>query len=116
MEPDVPAQVELVRHIVEVALVLRLTRIMFFPVPFLQEFLRERIPVGITLGVEARPGVAVPIPGATHATPILEGPDREPERTQTVQRIQSCHPGTDDNHIELLNVLTHVFPDCRRPL
>ncbi len=87
MELDVPAQVKLVRDIVEVALVLRLTRIMLFPVPFLQEFLRERIPVGITLGVEARPGVAVPIPGATHATPILEGPDREPELTQTVQRI-----------------------------
>ncbi len=69
MEPDVPAQVALVRHIVEVTLGLRLTRIMFLPVPFLQKCLRERIPVGITLGVEARPGVAVPIPGAPHATP-----------------------------------------------
>src|SRR4030095_5655548 len=47
VEPDVPTQVKLIRHIVEVALGLRLTRIMFLPVPFLQEFLRERIPIGI---------------------------------------------------------------------
>src|SRR6267143_4794528 len=113
---DVPAQVKLIRNIIEVAFILRLTRIMFFPVPLLQEFLRERIPVGITLGVEARPGVAVPIPGAAHATSLLEGPNREPKLTQTVQRIESCHPGTDDKHIALFNVLTHVFPDCRRLL
>jgi len=35
---DVPAQVKLVRDIIEVALVLRLAGIMFLPVPFLQEF------------------------------------------------------------------------------
>src|SRR5215510_9796700 len=113
MEPNVPAQVELVRHIVEVALVLRLTRIIFFPVPFLQEFLRERIPVGITLGVEARPGVAVPIPGATHATPRLEDLDRKPAFTQTVQRIQPCYPGTDDNDVKLFDLLDWPGIGCR---
>src|SRR2546427_9929154 len=112
IEPDVPSQVKLVRDIIEVALVLGLAGIMFFPVPFLQEFLRKRIPVGVTLRVEARAWVPIPIPGAAHATPRLVDPHREPARTQTVQRIQSCHPGTDDNHIVLLNVLDQPRTSC----
>src|SRR5262249_44497964 len=67
MQLDVSAQVKLVRDIIEVALVLRLAGIMFFPVPFLQEFLREGIAVGVTLRVEARARVAIPIPGAADA-------------------------------------------------
>ena len=39
IELDVPAQVKLVRYIIQVALVLRLAGIMLFPVPFLQELL-----------------------------------------------------------------------------
>ena len=74
LQLDVPAQVKLVRDIIEVALVLRLAGIMFFPVPFLQEFLREGIAVGVTLRVEARARVAIPIPGAAHATPRLVDP------------------------------------------
>src|SRR5437016_10541669 len=108
MALDVPTQVKLVRHIVEVALGLRLPRIMFAPVPFLQECLRERIPIGIALGVEARPGVAVPIPGATHATALLEGPNREPTLTQPIQRIESGHPCADEDHIVLLTVPTRT--------
>ena len=79
IELDVLAQVELVRHIIEVAFVLRLAGIMFLPVPFLQQFLRPRIAVGFTLGIEAAAGVAVPIPGAAHAAAILKAPHREPE-------------------------------------
>jgi hypothetical protein len=38
VEPNVSAQIELVRHIVEITFVFRLTLIMFLPVPFLQKF------------------------------------------------------------------------------
>src|SRR6266851_7423111 len=97
LQLDVPAQVKLVRDIIEVALVLRLAGIMFLPVPCLQEFLREGIAVGVTLRVEARARVAIPVPGAAHATPLLVGPHREPALTQTVQLVQPGHSGADNN-------------------
>ena len=67
VEADVAAQVELVGNVVEVALVLGLSGIQFLPIPFLEQFLGEGIAVGIALGVEARSGVAVPVPGTAHA-------------------------------------------------
>src|SRR5262249_14128394 len=112
---DVPTQVKLVRDIIEVALVLRLARIMFFPVPFLQEFFREGIAVGVTLRVEARARVAIPIPGAAYATPRLVDPHREPALPQTVQLVQPGHAGADNNRVKLLHVLTPVWSACRRP-
>jgi len=116
IELDVPAQVKLVRYIIEVALVLRLAGIMLFPVPFLQEFLRERISVGVTFGVERASRIAILIPGAAHSTTILEGPHREPELTQTVQLIQPGNPGADDNRVELLDLLGQWRAGCRRLL
>src|SRR3989454_3666642 len=110
MQLDVSAQVKLVGDIIEVALVLRLAGILFFPVPFLQEFLREGIAVGVALRVEARARVAIPIPGAAHATPRLKDPDREPTFPQPVQRIESGHPGPNDDHIVLLTVLDQPRP------
>src|SRR5947209_3355300 len=89
---DVSAQVKLVRHIVEVALGLRLSRIMFGPVPFLQELLRKRIPVGITLGVEARAGVAVPIPGAAHATPSSKARTASPRSRKRYNAYKPVTP------------------------
>ena len=103
IELDVLAQVEFIGDIIEVLFVLRLTGIMFFPVPFLQQFLRPRIAVGFTLGIEAAAGVAVPIPGAAHAAAILVAAHREPELPETVQLIQAGHPGTNDNRVKLLD-------------
>src|SRR6266851_3182212 len=99
MELDVAAQVELVRDVIEVTLVLRLTGKMLLPVPFLQQFLRERISVGFTLGIEAAARVAVPIPGAAHAAAILVEPHREAELAQAVHLIQAGNPGADDNRV-----------------
>src|SRR5579871_5534397 len=71
IELNVAAQIELVRNIIEIALVLRLTGIMLFPVPFLQQLFREGVAVGFALGIEAATRVAVPIPGAADAVAIL---------------------------------------------
>jgi hypothetical protein len=76
---DVRTQIKLVRHIIEVALVLRLAGKVLFPVPFLQQFLGPRIAVGFTLGVETAAWVAVPIPGAAHTAAILKAPHLEAE-------------------------------------
>ena len=78
-EPDVAAEVEFVGHTVEVALGLGLAGKVFAPVPLLQEFLRERIAVGITLGIETRARIAVPIPGPAHPGAGLVYPHREPQ-------------------------------------
>ena len=47
VELHMPAQVELVRHIVEIFQILRLTRKALFPVPFVEQFIGEGITVGI---------------------------------------------------------------------
>ena len=72
IELNVPAQVKLIRYIIQVALVFRLAGKMLFPVPFLQEFFRERVPIGVALGVETAARVAVPIPGAAYSTAVLK--------------------------------------------
>ena len=108
IELDVFAQVEFVRHIVEIFFVLRLAGIMLLPIPLLQQFFRPRIAVGLALGIEAAAGVAIPIPRAAHAVSILIAAYREPKLPQAVELIQAGHPGTDDNRVIVLNRLSPV--------
>jgi hypothetical protein len=63
-ELDILAQIELVGDIVEITQSLRLGGEMLAPVPFLQQFVGERITVTVAFGIEARAGVAVPVPCA----------------------------------------------------
>jgi len=62
LELDIAAQVKPVRYIIQITLVLRLTRKVLLPIPFLQEFFRERKAVGFALGIKAAARIAVPIP------------------------------------------------------
>ena len=71
---DVAAQVEFVSDMVEIAQCLRLGGEMLRPVPFVQQFLRKRIAVGVALGVEARAGISIPVPSAADAGAGLEHP------------------------------------------
>jgi hypothetical protein len=66
-ELDVAAQIELVGDMIEVALGLRLSGKALLPMPFVEQFLRKRIAVGIALGIETRAGITVPVPGAANA-------------------------------------------------
>ena len=75
---DVAAQVELVGDVIEIALGLGLGREVLVPVPFLQQFLGKRVAVGPAFGIEARAGVAVPIPGAADIGAGLEHPPLRP--------------------------------------
>ena len=99
------AQVELVGHEVEVTLVFGLAGVEFLPVPFLEQLLGEGVAVGIALGVEAGAGIAVPIPGAAHATAVLKGLDGETHLPQAVQGIQTCDTRPDDQYVKCTNVL-----------
>src|SRR2546422_6418641 len=94
---------------------------MFFPVPSLQEFFREGIAVGVTLRIEARAWIAIPIPGAAHATPRLKDPDREPTFPQPVQlslsRLNHWLP-RHEAHPEVMQGTTefhHQIADARLP-
>ena len=72
VEADVTAQVELVGYVVQVAFVLGLAGIQFLPIPLLEKLFGEGIAVGVALGVKARTGVAVPVPGPSDAGGVLE--------------------------------------------
>src|ERR1700730_15731642 len=113
VESDVAAQVEFIRHVVEVALVLRLAGEELLPIPLLQEFFRKRVTIAVTLGIETCPWVAVPVPCAAHSTASLVNPHGEPESPQTNQLIQSGNPGAYDDRVKLLG---WTLIRCRRGL
>src|SRR5712691_8302115 len=103
VELDVCPQAELVRNEVEVAQGFGLRGEMLAPVPFLEEFLRERIAVAVALRIEAGPGVAIPVPGTADAAAGLEHPNREADLPEAVQLIHAGHPCTDDDGVIVLH-------------
>src|SRR5882757_2069773 len=72
LELDVAAQIEFVGDMVAIAQRFRLAGEVLGPVPFLQQLLGEGEAVGIALRIEARAGIAVPVPGAADAGAGLE--------------------------------------------
>ena len=98
-ESDVAPEVEPVDHVVEVALGLRLRREVLLPLPLVEQLLREEVGVGVALRVEARPGVAVPVPGATHAVARLEQLRGEARFTSAVELVDAGDAGADDQHV-----------------
>ena len=104
VEADVSAQVELVGHVVQVALILGLPGIQLLPVPFLEQFLGEGVAIGVALGVEPRAWIAVPVPCAAHAGSVLKGLAREAQLPETVQRIQAGNARPDNQDFIFLDV------------
>ena len=94
------AQVEPVRHVVDVLQNFRLGGVPLGPVPFLLELVRERVRVVHALDVAARARVAVPVPGAADALARLEDPHREPEPAQAVEHVEPREPGTHDDRVD----------------
>jgi hypothetical protein len=100
-ELDVPAQVELVGDVIQVALGLRLGGEVLGPVPLVEQLLAERVAVGVALGVEAAAGVAVPVPGAPDAGARLEHADLLPHLAQPVELVEAGDPGADDDRVDV---------------
>ena len=88
-EAHVAAEVEPVDHVVEVALGLGLLREVLLPLPLLEQLLGEQVAVGVALGVEPRPRVAVPVPGAADAVAGLEQHGGEPGLAGPVQLVDA---------------------------
>jgi hypothetical protein len=97
----VPSQVEPVHHVVEVALDLGLFSEVLAPLPLVEELLREQVGVGVALRVEARPGVAVPVPGAADAVTGLEQQCGEAGVTRPVELVDPGDARADDEHVDL---------------
>ena len=77
VELDIGAQIEAVGDVVGVFQNLRLRRVALAPVPFLLQFVGERIGILHALDVAARAGIAVPVPGAADAAALLVDPRRQ---------------------------------------
>jgi hypothetical protein len=71
------------------------------PAPVLVELLVEVVLVDAGLAVEARPGVAVPPPGAAHVPGRVERPHPKALLAQLVQLVQPRHPGPEDHRVQL---------------
>ena len=100
-KPDVAAQVEFVGDIFAVAQRLRLAGEMLRPFPFVQQLPGEGVTVGIALGIEARAGIAVPVPGAADLGAGLEHAHPQAEFAQPVELVHARQPGADDDDIEV---------------
>jgi hypothetical protein len=101
LELDIPAQVETVRHVVDIGEDLRLGGVALGPLPLLLQIVRERVGVVHALDVAAGARVAVPVPGAADSLARLEDARREAEPAQPVQRIESREAGADDHRVQL---------------
>src|SRR4029077_7362310 len=101
LELDVAAQIELVGDVIEIALGLGLRGEVFLPMPLVQQFLRKGVAVSPAFGIEARAGIAVPVPRAADTGAGLEHPRLEPEFAQLVELIKAGNTGADDDRVKV---------------
>ena len=99
LERNVPAQVEAIGHVVQVAQDLRLSGVALAPVPLLLKLLGERVRVGHALDVAAGTGVAVPVPGAADVAGCLDPLRREPELSQAIEHVETGGACADDDRV-----------------
>ena len=100
-ELDVLAQVEPVGDVVQPLLDLGLAGELLAPAPVLVELLVEVVLVDVGLAVEARPGVAVPPPGAAHVARLVDRAHPQPLLAELVELVQPGDPGAQDDGVQL---------------
>ena len=110
VESDVAAQVEFVGDEVEIAQRLWLRREVLDPVPFIQQFLRERVAVGVAFGIEAGTGITIPVPRAADVTAGLEHPHPEAEFAEAVELVHAGDAGADDDCVVVWRNAGAVLP------
>ncbi|MBA7472498.1 hypothetical protein ES707_07825 [subsurface metagenome] len=99
VELHVFAQIELVGDVVQIPQVLGLAGEALLPVPFVEQFLRERKAVGVALGIEAAAGIAVPVPGAAEIGRRVEHGRVDAEIDEPFDLVDACDAGADDDHL-----------------
>ena len=103
-EPDIAAQVELVGDEVHIAQGFGLGREMLAPIPLLKQFPGEGEAVAVALGIEARAGIAVPVPGAADIAAGLEHPHPEAEFPEPVKLVEAGNARADHDGVMLFAV------------
>src|ERR1700726_1821502 len=76
---------------------------MLRPLPFLQQLFRERVAIGVALGIETRTRITVPVPGAADIGPGLEHAGPQSELAQPVELVQARHTRADDDGVVVQN-------------
>src|SRR5262249_1098440 len=76
---------------------LRLAGEMLGPFPFIEQLLRERKAVGIALGIEARAGITIPVPGAADIGAGLEHAHAQAELAQAAELGHAGKTRADDD-------------------
>ena len=64
--------------------------------PLVEQFLGEGVAVGVTLGIEAGPGVAVAVPGAAHVIVAFKHDGIDSQVGESLDLIDAGHACTDD--------------------
>src|SRR5689334_2918643 len=98
-KPIVAPQIEAVGDVSQVSQDLRLGGEAFGPLPALLQSFVERVGIVHTFDVAARPGVAVPVPGAANVGGGLDRGHREARRGGPVHGVKAGETGTDDDDI-----------------
>jgi hypothetical protein len=92
------AQIELVGDKVEIAKIFRLAGEAFLPMPLLKQFARERIAIGVALGIETATGVAIPVPGSAEIVGGVEHRCVDPDINQALDLVDPSHARADHNY------------------
>jgi len=108
----VSSEVEAVHHVVEIPLDLRLFGEVLPPLPFLEELLGEEIGIRVALGVEPRPRIPVPVPGAPHAVARFEQLGGESGLQGAIELVDAGDTGTDNHHIDVAGQTVRVLVLC----
>ena len=97
----VPAQIELVDNVVQVLQRLWLSSKVLTPVPLVEQFLGERVPIGVALRVEACAGITIPIPGTPRTCAGLQHGHIDPQLDKTIQLVDSTYPSANNDRLML---------------
>ena len=96
---DVALEIEPVGDVLQILERLGLGLEMLLPVPLLQQLVGESVAVGVALGVEARAGIAVPVPGAADVGPRFEHAHRKSQLPQPVKLVNAGDARADDDRV-----------------
>jgi hypothetical protein len=119
IEADVWAQIESVGYMVEVREDLRLRREPLFPVPLIQELLREGVAIGVAFRIEPCARIAIPVPHASDILPAFKNAHGQSQLTQTVQCAEPRNAGADYDDIRLVahvKIFTPTASVCKEKL
>ncbi len=110
VELHIAFEVVTLGHMLEVAQDFGLLGVALTLFPFLQELLVKGEAVNIGIGVAARAGVTVPVPGAANGFTRFINPHLQSQFI--AKRLEHVHTGktcTDDDGIKVLSCASHVY-------